>query len=62
MEEQDLGEEVLSGSIRAYLQDYKAFSERITAVLKTVVGEAVTRADMAHAIEDLDTVVKHLDV
>ncbi|XP_005098211.1 serine/threonine-protein kinase SMG1 [Aplysia californica] len=61
LEEQDQGEEVLPGSIRAYLSDYKTFSERITATLKAVVGEAVTREDMSQSIADLEAVEQQLD-
>ncbi|CAL1541344.1 unnamed protein product [Lymnaea stagnalis] len=62
LEEQDFGEEVKPGSIRAYLAQYKIFSEKITAILKTVVSEMTTRDEMAQSVQDMEALKSQLDV
>ncbi|KAH9498432.1 Serine/threonine-protein kinase smg1 [Bulinus truncatus] len=61
LEEQDYGTEVHPSSIRAYMTHYKIFSEKITAILKTVVSEMTTREEMAQSVHDMEAVKDQLD-
>uniref|UniRef100_A0A2C9LZC5 non-specific serine/threonine protein kinase n=1 Tax=Biomphalaria glabrata TaxID=6526 RepID=A0A2C9LZC5_BIOGL len=62
LEEQDYGAEIHVESIRAYMAHYKNFSEKITALLKTVVSEMTTREEMAQSVQDMELVKDQLDI
>ncbi|XP_059145931.1 serine/threonine-protein kinase SMG1-like [Physella acuta] len=62
LEEQDYGEEVQPGGIRDYLAHYKTFSEKITAILKTVVSDMTTRDEMSQSVADLEELRTQLDL